>query len=179
MEVGMAVDKIISEIAANATVQDRLDTVRKVRDEKATSAQNKEAAASQDNTDLSSEARKLQETERILRFALERLEQFDEVRHEKLDEITTKLDGNFYSSEDINGEVSERIFSDEELQERVRRNQQMRGILEDVRQMDEQSQSVEVDMEKIKAIRAKVDEGFYNSEEVLGQVADRLLELTE
>ena len=175
----MTVDKILNDVAANVTVQDRLEKIRKARDEKATGAANKEAARTADNADLSSRAKRLQETERILRFALERLEQFDEVRQEKLDEVNGKLQGDYYYSPDVDGEISERIFSDEELQERVRNTQQMRQFLEDVHQMDDQAAEEEIDQTRLDAIRQRVQDGFYDSEEVLGKVADRLLELTE
>ncbi|MCD4829192.1 MAG: flagellar biosynthesis anti-sigma factor FlgM [Candidatus Cloacimonetes bacterium] len=175
----MTVDKIISEIAASPAGQESIDKTRKAREEKATRTQNHEAARSIDNAELSSKARKLQETERILRFALERLEQFDDVRHEKLEEVSGKLQSDFYFTDQFNGEVSERLFSDAELQEKVRHSQQMRQYLGDVRRIDEQMQSEEIDQEKIDAVRQRVKAGFYDSEEVLGKVADRLLELTE
>lgn len=175
----MTVDKISSDIAANPALQEKIDKVRKNRQEKATRAENLEAAQSADNASLSDEARKLQETERILRFALERLEQFDEVRQEKLEGVADRLDSDFYFSEEVNGEVSERIFSDEEVKAQVERNQQMRQFLGDVHQIDEQMQAEDVDTAKLDTIRQRIANGFYDSEEVLASVADRLMELTE
>ena len=175
----MTVDKIISDAAVHQTTQEKLDKSRKSSDERAARAQNIEAASSADNASLSTEARKLQETERILRFALERLEQFDDVRSEKLDEVREKLGSDFYFDDDISGEVSERVFSDEELQARLERNQQMRHILDDVHAMDQAQKETDIDNERLDAIRQRVQSGFYDSEEVLASIADRLIELTE
>jgi len=174
----MTLDKIISEIGANPTVQDKIEKTSSKAD-KTSSKTKSETTSQSDNADLSSQARKLQETERILRFALERLEQFDEVRQEKLDVASERLDSDYYSSEEVDAAISDKIFSQDELQEKVRNHQQMSQFLADVQSMDEQQLTGEVDEAKLEEIRSRVKSGYYDREDVMGVVADRLMELTE
>ncbi len=174
----MTLDKIISEIGANPTVQEKIEKAKTSAD-KTSSKTKSETTAQSDNADLSSQARKLQETERILRFALERLEQFDEVRQEKLDVASDRLESDYYSSEEVNEAISDKIFSQEELQEKVCNHQQMSQFLTDVQSMDAQQQSGEVDEAKLDEIRSRIKSGYYENEDVMGVVADRLMELTE
>ncbi len=172
----MTVDKVMNHIGTQAAAQDRIkeaaDKAKASKNDKATRA---EITSEQDRVEFSDQAKQLQETEQILRFAMEKLEKYDEVRSEKLDEVRERLESDFYFGEDMNEDISQKIISPRELMNTVRDNLEVREYMNRFEEMDAVEE--EIDTEKLVEIRNRVAEGYYDDPEILDKTAEKLIEL--
>ncbi len=168
----MTVDKVINHIGTQTALKEAAEKVKASKNEKTTQA---EITSEQDRVEFSDQAKQLQETEQILRFAMEKLEKYDELRSDKLDEVREKLDSDFYYGDDLNEDISEKIISPRELMNTVRDNLEVREYMNRFEEMDAVEE--EVDTEKLVEIRNRIAEGFYDDPEVLDKTAEKLIEL--
>ncbi len=172
----MTVDKVSNHIGTQAAAQDRIkEAADKVKAKKSDTVASQEITSEQDRVEFSDQAKQLQETEQILRFAMEKLEKYDEVRNEKLVDVQDKLDSDFYYGDDLNEQISEKIISPRELQDTVRGNLEVREYMSKFEEMD--SVEDEIDNEKLVEIRNRVAQGYYDDPEVLEKTAEKLIEL--
>jgi len=123
---------------------------------------------------LSDDARKLQETEAILRNALHKLEDFDEIREEEFKEIKDKISQGFYQTEQLDEEISRRLFSDDELINMAKQKIESNYYLNRLKEIDKYSQN-DVNSEKVAEIKQKIADGFYDRPETLRNVAEELI----
>jgi anti-sigma28 factor (negative regulator of flagellin synthesis) len=126
---------------------------------------------------FSPEAKKLQETEKILRFALEKLETLDEIRADKLDDVREKVDNNFYMSEDVISKVSDKIISGTELQNKIKLTTDVENYLQKIKEIDSKDMSVNLNYDKVDEIKSKIANGYYDSPEIMEKTAEKLIGL--
>lgn len=175
----MAVDTTVTQVGSNPTVQEK---VREAALEQGSSKRvdktrlDKTEDSQQDSVVFSDKAKQLQETEQILRFALKKLEQLDEIRRDKLADVRDRVDSGYYLSDEVDDEVANRVFSREEIRQVIQREQEVERWTQSVKQLDTED-SVEVDLEKIRAIREKIAAGEYDSPEILDKTAEKILEI--
>ncbi len=172
----MTVDKVINHIGTQSVAQERLkEAAEKSSLKKQDKVSQSEITSEQDRAEFSDQAKQLQETEKILQFALEKLEKYDEVRNDKLVDVQDRLDSDYYFGDDIDEQISEKIISPRELLNTVRNNMEVREYMDRFKEMD--SIEEDIDQEKLIEIRNRVAQGYYDDPEVLNQTADRILEL--
>lgn len=171
----MTVDKINPQLPGNLGIQDKQKELRLDPKNRLRLNEQLQKLDQSDKADISEKAKKLQETEHILRFALEKLERFDQQRTDQFEDIHDRIDSDFYTSGQIDEELSERIFSNEQLQRVVQRNLDIRQHVASLKDID--ANEPPIDEDKLASIRNRVQSGFYNDPDVLEQTADRILEL--
>ncbi len=170
----MAIDKIINSIGTNSITQSK---VQKTKDKKTEDKNTDKVSSGSESTDevnFSSKAKKLQETEQILRFALERLEQFDEVRNEKLEDVKNKVDSNYYFNDQVSDKVSENIFSDRVIRESIEKQIRVKEYVNKLKEADAEEAD---NSALLTAIKDRAESGFYNDKEIIEKTADKLLGL--
>jgi hypothetical protein len=175
MEVEMTVDKLNLTLGTGATNLDKLSSQSveaKVRSLKVNSEQT--ATGTTDSVEFSAQAKGLQETEKVLRFALEKLESFDDVRQERLSDVQDRINQDFYMDDDIDEAVSERMFSNQEIAQVARRHLEVKQQLDNLHAID--NEETPIDEDKLQSIRDRVAAGYYNDPEVIEATADKLLE---
>ena len=170
----MAIDKIINSIGTNSITQNTVqNTKEKKVDDKNTEKISSDTESS-DAVNFSSKAKKLQETEQILRFALEKLEQFDEVRSEKLEDVQDKLNSDFYFTDQVSDKVSENMFSDRVIRESIEKQIKVKEYVDKLKEAD--AEAID-NTERLSAIKDRAEAGFYNDEEIIEKTADKILSL--
>ncbi len=173
----MTVDKIVSQISQHSILNDKTKEVANNKKNRIEKDSNRIANDSNsDKVDFSSKAKKLQETESMLRFAMEKLESLDEVRNEKLDEVRENIEKGFYFSDQFDEIVSDKIFSNKEIANEVQKNVQKNKYLSDVKRIDKGLEE-KIDLTKINDIKQKVANGFYDSQEAIEGTVDKIMEI--
>ncbi|MEA1973878.1 MAG: hypothetical protein U9N34_11390 [Candidatus Cloacimonadota bacterium] len=171
----MYIDKLsnLTE-ATNSVANDKVNQNSKI--DKQSSKTDKEAK-SEKNSDVlkfSSKAKKLQESESILRKALQKIESFEQIRNEDLSEVSKRIDSDYYNSDEFAEELSRKIFSDNDLENIVSEKKAIRNL---TKKLEEANNSEEIDEQKMKDIREKIENGFYNNPDILSNTADKIINL--
>ncbi len=170
----MAIDKIINSIGTNSIAQNKVQNTKDQKIEDRNTEKVSSGSESTDEVSFSSKAKRLQETEQILRFALERLEQFDEVRNEKLEDVKDKIDSNYYFNDQVSDKVSENMFSDRVIRESIEKQIRVKEYVDKLKQADADEAD---NSTRLSAIKDRIDSDFYNDEEIIEKTADKLLGL--
>jgi hypothetical protein len=169
----MSIDQITNDLAA-----------RQIRQEQAQKTANKKSAANskansayetkgQDQVVFSSKAKQLQETESILRFALEKLETLDEISEDRKTELSGIDSQAQLDNLDLKA-LSENIIPDQRIAENIKQNKE---VLKYVHQIEKLDQVPEEDISsKIDEIQARIESGYYDKPETLNKIADRILD---
>lgn len=177
----MAVDKINSSMNSHQILNDRLKEAasgKKNSVHAMDAYRNQNVNNSEDKTIFSDDAKKLQETEVILRSALQKLNEMDEVRTEKLADIMDKINQDFYTDNpELDEELSDLIIPEDELRDIIQKRMNAEEYVDQIHQYDIGHE--QIDEEKLKNIREKVAQGYYNKPEVLEKIANELVDLFE
>ena len=169
----MVVDKIVTN--NSQLIKDKINKTnnKKSNQTKTNKANENEKVNQKQSVELSTDAKKLQETESILRFALQRLQTFDKVRNEKLSEVKKNISKNIYDTEKIKNEVSEEIVPPEENKKIAKIKNLKDSFVSSLKNMDETEK--DINLEKIEEIRQKIANGFYDDPAILNKTVDNLL----
>jgi len=127
-----------------------------------------------DNMDFSDDAKKLQETEVILRNALQKLHEMDEVNSESLSSFRDKLNSDFYSdNEEVDIGIADLIIPEEQMRRNISLRFKAEEYVDDIKEYD--FEEPEIDSTKIEQIKAKIANGFYNQENIIANIAENIL----
>ncbi|HOE90976.1 MAG TPA: flagellar biosynthesis anti-sigma factor FlgM [Candidatus Cloacimonadota bacterium] len=125
---------------------------------------------------VSEDAKKLQETEVILRNALQKLHEMDEINEESLGVFTNKVKNEFYDdNDDVTIGVADLILPEEQMRRNISIRFKAEEYVDDVKEFDREES--DIDYEKIEQVKARIANGYYNQENVVAEIADNLLEI--
>jgi len=169
----MAIDKI-TDIISRPISQERM---REATSGKKEIVQNPAPEATrttlEDVSVFSEDAKRLQETEVILQNALHILQEMDEINHDNLQDIQEKMHSGFYHNEEVLEKVVNDIFPEQVLRNSVEKRIRAEKYVVKLKEMDDD----DMDTEKLAAIKEKIDNGYYDSSEVIDNLADTLSQL--
>ena len=169
----MAIDKI-TDIISRPISQERM---REATSGKKEITQNESPGATrstlEDKSIFSEDAKRLQETEVILQNALQILTEMDEINHDNLKGIQDKMNSGFYHNEEVLEKVVNDIFPEQQLRNSVEKRIRAEKYVGKLKEMDNE----DMDNEKLEAIREKIENGYYDSKEVIDNLADSLAQL--
>ncbi|PID27497.1 MAG: hypothetical protein CSB55_08920 [Candidatus Cloacimonadota bacterium] len=169
----MSVNNINNDLALRQINREQVQKTDKKKASSNAKAEKAYGAKEKDRVIFSSKAKKLQETESILRFALKKLESLDEISEKRKIELQRFNNDDEITEEKIRV-ISENIISDKLINENIRQNKE---ILKYVHQIKELDKMPEDDISpKIEEIKAKIESGFYDKPEVLNKIASRILD---
>ena len=169
----MAIDKI-TDIISRPISQERMREATSGKKEITKDANPETNRTTLEDVSIFSEdAKRLQETEVILQNALHVLKEMDLINHENLQEVKEKLDSGFYENEEVIEQVVNDIFPEQMLRNSVEKRVRAEKYVQRLNEMDEE----DMDTEKLAAIREKIESGYYNSNEVIDNLADTLSQL--
>ncbi len=177
----MAVDKISNSMNSHQILNDRLKEAASGKKSSVLAMdayRNQNVNDSDDKTIFSDDAKKLQETEVILRSALQKLNEMDDVRTEKLADVKDKIDQNFYSDNDeLDQELAGLIIPESELRDIIQKRMKADEYVDQIHDYDNTNQTI--NEENIKNIKEKVAQGYYSNPEVLEKIANELVDFFE
>jgi len=173
----MAIDKINNDILSPKTIQDSVkkatsgkkDNVHEIGHEV-------KKTVLEDKIIFSQDAKKLQETEVILQNALQKLHEMDEINEANLIGIKERIESDFYNRDEVFEQIITDVFPEHELRKAIETRAKAERYLPVVKQYDEDEI---VDEAKLDEIRERIENGFYNTNEVFGHIADELLSVME
>lgn len=157
----------INKILAQYSQSQKLEETKNKKAEK--KAEAKKADNAYAKVELSTEGKKLQEKSSVLTKALKQLESFNDFRNGKLSEVKSKIDKDFYLSDDFDKLLAETLTVDEED------NFVPSFTAEDFKQQIKQIEE-KYDFDA-SAINSKIESGEYESPEVNSIIADKLLNI--
>ncbi|MDD3050719.1 MAG: flagellar biosynthesis anti-sigma factor FlgM [Candidatus Cloacimonetes bacterium] len=173
----MTVNKIITSYPTQNVLNDRISDVKSRKSKDSVSLNDKDSERlSNSDLQLSDNAKKLQETEAILRNALQKLQDFDDIREEDFSEIKDKIDAGFYEADKIKDELSSRILNDNEILAMARTKIEEKFYLQKLRDF-QQAEDNSIDLEKIERIKQKISQGLYDDPETLIKTADSIFDI--
>ena len=173
----MAINKINDDIQSRQLTQGRVNEATSGKKEKVNNSQNEIKKANlEDKTIFSEDAKKLHETEVILQNALVKLHEMDELNQNNILGIQDKIEDDFYSNNEVLKKVVDDIFTDEELRAVIEKRKVAEKYVVELKKLD---QETGIDTEKIAKIKERVNNGYYNSQEVIAQVANELFDIMD
>lgn len=173
----MTVDKINTHITNHQILNDRL---KEAASGKKNQVQNlgtvdaKDANKSSESIVFSDDAKKLQETEVILRNALQKLHEMDEIHQDSFGDIKT----NAFQEDDLQEDhldLSELIFPEEEMRSNIQKRMKADEFVEKINEFDKVKQ--DIDYNKIDSVKQKIATGFYNQPDVADFIAEQMTAL--
>jgi len=173
----MAIDKVSNDILNRPVGNESVNKATSGKKETVKGSENElRKTGLEDKVVFSQDARKLQETEVILQSALQKLHEMDELIENDLSGIKNKIDDGFYSRNDVLGKVIDDVFPEQQLRNTVERRMKAETYLPELNRLDEMDT---IDEKRLSEIAKRIDSGFYSSREVLGRVADELVNMSD
>lgn len=115
-----------------------------------------------DKLEISSEAKKLSDEQKLQNLAKAHLGAISDVRQEKIDEVRSKLASHYYDQDRVISDMAGKMTQSKDLAHAVaRENYQAANINSD-------------DVKKLAVVFNRIDRGVYDSDEVLKAVANKL-----
>ncbi len=171
----MVVDKVNNASIGQQVTNERLSDIAHKKGRAIKQEQDVQENQNAETVQISPQAKKLQETESILRFALQKLDDLDELRQEKLQDVQKKIDKNYYFTEQFNQDLAESIIPDSEIDSIILKKAQIENYTQKLNKMD---QNVEkTDQDKLSEISNKISNGYYDNINVNDVVADTLTDI--
>lgn len=174
----MTVDKIDNSLSSQNLLNERL---KEAASGKKTNVHNINAYSTSDVNNSSSDsmvfsddAKKLQETEVILRNALQKLHEMDEINEDSLNDINEKLADDFYSNNDeVGNELADLLIPENEMRENIQKRMKADEFVDQISKFDEEE--TPIDNEKLAGIKEKISSGFYSQDHIISSIADNIL----
>jgi anti-sigma28 factor (negative regulator of flagellin synthesis) len=173
----MAIDKINTDISSRITSQEKVREATSGKKNNITSSEPEIKKAQLDDTKpaFSEDARRLQETEVILQNALLKLHEMDEVNQQNIAGIQSKIDKSFYDNDAVADKVLDDIFPEQQLRASVEKRVKAEKYVSLLTEIDNQ----QTDNAKLDEIRAKIENGFYDTDAVVDSITDTLINLID
>jgi anti-sigma28 factor (negative regulator of flagellin synthesis) len=172
----MAVDKIDPRINTQNLLNERLKEAasgKKTNVHNINAYNNKDIDNSSDSLVFSEDAKKLQETEVILRNALQKLHEMDDVNLDSFSDITEKISDDFYKDDELSSDIADLIIPESQMRENIQKRIKADEYVDQLSQMD--NTELPLDQDKLNLIKEKINSGFYNSPSVSAAIADSIL----
>ncbi len=176
----MTVDKINPGFSTQQILNERLKEATSGKKNSILPMDNeqaKEATGTDKETIVfSDDAKKLQETEVILRNALQKLHEMDEINEDSLSGFSDKVNNRYYENNDeVSMGIADLIIPEEEMRHNIQMRFKAEEYVDDIKEFDEESNPV--DFNKLNQIKNKIANGFYSQENVLSDIADNILSI--
>ncbi|MCL2063646.1 MAG: hypothetical protein FWG98_04675 [Candidatus Cloacimonetes bacterium] len=171
----MAIDRINNDLQSRNIMQNRVNEATSGKKENVKPNEVKKANL-EDSVFFSQDAKRLQEIEVILQNALHQLKEMDEINRSNLIGIQEKIDKDFYSNREVAGKVIDEIFPEAALRKTIEVRMKAEKYVPELTKLDTENN---LDWAKIDQIKTKVENGYYNSREVIESIADGLIDLLE
>jgi len=176
----MAINKINDDIQSRRITQDSVKEATSGKKEKVRNQTNNlNKIGIEDKTLLSEDAKKLHETEVILHNALLKLREMDEINQENFESIKNKIGDNFYSNDEIIEIVRDNIFSENEIQSIVQKRKIAEKYISILKELDEEETAKTIVDNKLEKVKNRLNNGYYDSKEVIAKVANDLFEIMD
>lgn len=159
----MIVDNITQGAGAHSLHRSYLDSKKKVESEhKASQGSNQ---VSSDKIEISEDAKLLMQQTSILKAASEALNSLPDVRADKVQQSTDRLQEGYYEDPQVYSKVADSLIGGP--------NEEDNAIAEAQKVTGEE---LEVRLEKIQEAQQKIEEGFYERQEIVENIVSRLLQ---
>jgi len=173
----MAVNRINDDILSRKTNNERVHQATSGKKEKLGELiPEKNKASLTEVIEFSEDAKKLQETEVILQNALQKLNEMDDIQHSNLAEFSEKIAQDFYDLDDVHETIVDELFSEDELRDVIAKRMVAEKYVGELKKLDAEDAINEA---KLEQIRERIAQGYYNSAEVAGKVADELIDILD
>ncbi|MCL1826844.1 MAG: hypothetical protein FWG20_02280 [Candidatus Cloacimonetes bacterium] len=173
----MAINRIIDDIQSQKITQDGVNKATSGKKEKVgNNTDQRKTDSLEDKSVLSEDALKLQATEVILQTALQKLHEMDQINDTNFADIKEKIQDDFYSSDQVLEQVVNDIFTDEEIHSLVEKRQIAQKYITELHKLDEADTLGE---EKVALVKERLASGYYDSDEIIDQVAGELVDLLD
>lgn len=174
----MTVDKINTHISNHQILNDRLKEAasgKKTQVLNNSTSDATDANKSSESIVFSDDAKKLQETEVILRNALQKLHEMDELNFDAFADLKSAGNQDDIQSDPYSMDLSELIFTEDEMRSNIQKRMKADEFVEKINDFDKLKQ--DIDYDKIDAVKAKMASGFYNNPEVADFIAQQITAL--
>lgn len=158
----MIVDNITQGAGAHPLHRSYLDSKKKIESEhKTTGPAN--SMVSSDKIEISEDAKLLMQQNSIVQTAKEALNALPDVRSDKVEQSEERLQSGFYEKPEVYSRVADTLVANPN-EEPVAETLNVSG------------EKLEVRLEKIQQAQQKIEDGFYERQEILENIISRLLE---
>ena len=157
----MTIEKINSNSVSQQIQSEKLTetAVAAAKKKKAAEAyKNEVVAPNTDSVEISDKAKQYQETEAILRSALQKLHELDDIRNEKLSDVDTKVDSDYYNSDEFNSLLADQVLQDSSISDDAAKTLMVEKYVEKLKSMDSESIATESDVTETDNIQSKITE---------------------